>query len=115
MPVPCRESRAAPIADTAGSAVLLGAAVALIVYGATMDPERNRIECASCFAYAMALGPLGSAVGMGASARVGFDRTARCRRLHEWQRACLAGDRNACCALQEEASLSGAAEPATAP
>jgi hypothetical protein len=111
--VSCSESRAAPIADTALAAVFLGAAVALVVHGATLDPARNRAECASCLVYATTIVPLTYAAGTGASAWVGFDRTARCRRTHARQRACLAGDHAACGALQREAESEVPEAPAS--
>jgi hypothetical protein len=104
VPMRCPESRAAPVADTVVAAAMLGASAALIVAGATIDPARNRSECASCFVYAVSLVPLTYAAAAGASAWVGYDRTARCRRVHAWRDACLGGDRDACRKLQAEAA-----------
>lgn len=109
-PVRCPESRAAPIADAVASAALLATGTAMLVYSATLDPARNEKECASCFASAIAVVPLLYGAGVGVTANFGFDRAARCRRIHGWQRECLAGDRAACRALQGEAD-SGALPP----
>jgi hypothetical protein len=99
-PVRCTESRAAPAVDTVLAAAFTAATVALVVNGATAPAQANSVECGSCFAYAAALAVGVYAVGAGVIAKIGYDRTTECQRIHEWQRRCLAGERDACAALQ---------------
>jgi len=96
-PVPCPESRAAPIADTVLASALLAGAAALVVDAATTPPGRR--ECTECLGYAAAAGVASYGAIAALSALVGFQRTARCSRIHDWQRSCDAGDTTACAAL----------------
>ena len=69
-PVRCSESRAAPV------------------------------DCGSCYHYLLAAMSAGLALGTGAVAKVGYDRTSDCQRILDRQRRCIAGERDACAALQ---------------
>jgi hypothetical protein len=98
-PVRCSESRAAPIADTVFAASFTAATVALVVHGATR-PHSTGVDCASCYDYLLAAMSAGFALGAGVVAKVGYDRTSDCQRIHDRQRRCVAGDRDACATIQ---------------
>ncbi len=99
----CTTSRAAPSMDivlTAGFAALGLAAIS-----ANTTQSCSQSALGPCFSYTqeMRYGVSAIALGLGALALTstiyGFDRTARCEQLIQWQKACDEGDRAACTAL----------------